>query len=104
MNSKQNALALIENTSGSNCEEMHNYRHVVVVLEEDWRVIECADRVQWIVQKRMPGRYGQSPWKAKFFTRDRRRLFFQILKLIENIDPEVFPVLDALPDHFGDQS
>lgn len=46
-----------------------------VILERgDWRVIRCKDRIQWIVQKRVPGCLRSDGWRGISFHLHRETL------------------------------
>ena len=62
---------------------------MVAVLDDDHRVIECAARIQWIIQKRV-SRRGY-PWEGVSFCRTREAL-------IRLAGPH--PVLMTLPDRY----
>jgi hypothetical protein len=51
---------------------MENYPHVVVVLDADTRIIECAARIQWVLQMRR--RKGRHPWESVSFFRTKEIL------------------------------
>lgn len=59
-------------------EEADNYPAVVARLNDRWRVIECRDRMQWILQMRKGQRDGQSVWRGRRFHRDREALVASI--------------------------
>jgi hypothetical protein len=65
------------------------YPYVVAVLDDDRRVIECAARIQWIIQKRV-SRRGY-PWEGISFCRTKEAL-------IRLAGPD--PVLMRLPDRY----
>lgn len=48
----------------SHRERDEDYDRVIVRLGPDWRVIECADAFQWIVQRRLPSQW----WSKKYCT------------------------------------
>jgi hypothetical protein len=58
----------------SNSEESDNYRAVVSVLNDRWRVIECRDDIQWILQIRRGHRDGSPIWRGISFCRTRESL------------------------------
>lgn len=53
-------------------ETSDTYSAVVARLDENWRVIICKDRLQWILQRRDAERSGQKRWRAVgyFLTRE----------------------------------
>jgi hypothetical protein len=68
--------------TGSHRESDNHYRAIVAHLNADWRVIECKDGMQWILQHR----YGDQ-WKGKSFCRSRDALIRIILEKGEAIGP-----------------
>ena len=64
-----------------------DYPAVVAMLDAKTRVIECAARIQWIIQSRR-GRV----WASQYFCRTKAGL----LLYANQITPELL----ALPDHF----
>ena len=55
-------------------EEAEDYRAVVTVLNRRWRVIECRDGIQWILQRRAGLRHGQPRWDGRCYCRTREGL------------------------------
>jgi hypothetical protein len=74
-------------------ESAEEYPAVVVVLDANRRVIECAAGIQWIVQVRR--RKGRSPWEGVSFCRTKEAL----VRLVGS-----HPTLLALPDRFPEVS
>ena len=70
-------------------ESAENYPRVVVVLDANTRIIECAAGIQWILQVRK--RKGRYPWEGVSFFRTKTAL----LHAGRN-----HPALQALPDRF----
>jgi hypothetical protein len=66
----------------SHRERDDHYRAIVAHLNADWRVIECKDAIQWILQRR----YGDR-WEGKSFCRTRDALTRIILEKGETIGP-----------------
>ena len=52
-------------------EEAEDYRTVITVLNRRWRVIECRDGIQWILQRRVGLRHGQPRWDGRRYRRTR---------------------------------
>jgi hypothetical protein len=67
-----------------------DYPHVVAMLDANARVIECADGIQWIIQKRCNA--ARWPWRNQYFCRTREGL----LLYARPVTPELL----ALPDRF----
>lgn len=76
----------------SNREKDENYWRVVAVLNPDWRVIECIDGIQWIIQKRC-----QSRWISKKYLRDRASLIDRVATLCRPANHDAMASLEALP-------
>jgi hypothetical protein len=56
-------------------ESADDYHKVVAQLNARWRVIECADGVQWILQHRTASESKPtSHWKSRSYCRDREAL------------------------------
>jgi hypothetical protein len=70
-------------------EHAENYPHVVVVLGPKTRVIECADRIQWIIQHRTGSL--KTPWAGRSFCRTKEAL----IRIAGS-----HPALEALPHRF----
>jgi hypothetical protein len=68
-------------------ESSDDYPAIVAILDSKTRVIECADHIQWIIQKR-----GGRRWYSRYFCRTKAGL----LLYAEPITPELL----ALPDYF----
>ena len=74
-------------------EEADSYPAVIAILNDRWRVIECRDRMQWILQQRKGQRDGQAVWRGRRFHRDREALVGSIRELCGTEAR-----LDGLPD------
>jgi hypothetical protein len=77
------------------------YRSVVARLNSGWRVIVCADHLQWIVQRACAGRARTTEWRAVGFYRTRNALTAACARLCGHCDPAAMAMLAALPDAFG---
>jgi hypothetical protein len=59
----------------SRSESDNDYAAVVAVLTDHWRVIECRDRIQWIVQFRETAEIApRARWRSRSFCRSREAL------------------------------
>lgn len=74
-------------------EKDDDYHGVVVVLNADWRVIECRDGIQWILQKASP-----SEWRSKRYLRDSKSLIQRVRNLCGPVNDGSMAMLMALPD------
>jgi hypothetical protein len=70
-------------------EAADDYPHIVAMLDNGRRVIECAAGIQWIIQQRL--RETRYPWEGQSFCRTKEAL----IHLAGS-----HPTLMALPDHF----
>jgi hypothetical protein len=48
----------------SQSESSDDYLHIVAMLDANTRVIECADGIQWIIQRRRNAK--RWPWRSQF--------------------------------------
>lgn len=53
-------------------ETADSYAAVVAQLNDQWRVIECRDGIQWILQRRDGQRAGQPRWMGVRYCPDPR--------------------------------
>jgi len=61
--------------TGSNRETAENYARVIHRLGE-WRVAECRDGIQWLLQRRRPGFTGVgTAWDTIHYCVTRKALF-----------------------------
>jgi hypothetical protein len=74
-------------------EHAEDYPHVVAVLDAKTRVIECADGIQWIVQRRTGSL--KTPWAGRSFCRTKEAL----LRIAG-----AHPALEALPDYLPEDA
>lgn len=82
-------------------ETADNYVRVLVRLDQNWRVIECKDRIQWILQRRDAVRSGQTRWKGVRYFRTRKALIRASRALCGPLCLNEAAVLIALPDRIG---
>lgn len=82
----------------SNREEADDYAGFVVRLNDDWRVVECSARIQWILQRlRLSnGRVG-ARWASVAYHRGRETLKVAVTRRCGQIDPDAAEVIDELP-------
>jgi len=69
-----------------------DYRGIVAVLNERWRVIACTTGIQWILQMRR-GRL----WRGRSFCRSRAVLLSRIGDLCGAVGPPALLILALLP-------
>lgn len=78
-----------------------NYRKVVVRLNEHWRVIECRDGIQWILQRSDGERRGWTRWSARSYCRSKNALIRACRTSTGEIDCNAMAILEALPEWIG---
>jgi hypothetical protein len=84
-------------------EEADAYPAIVAKLNSTWRVIECRDRIQWILQRRAGKRHGQPRWDGRCYCRTRDGLLRRVRELASEIEPVASAFLKNLPDWIGGQ-
>jgi len=83
---------------GTNAETADDYPHIVVVLNDGWRVIECRAGVQWILQHRNRAKtVARDGWRGRSYCRTRDALI-RCTRHAGAIEPVVLAVLASLPD------
>jgi hypothetical protein len=80
-------------------ESAQSYGRLVAVLNGKWRVIECRDGIQWILQSRDARKsLSTGVWRSRSYCRTREALLRVCAARAGNIDPTAAAVLAALPD------
>lgn len=79
------------------CEESYHYARVIVRLNAHWRVIACADGIQWILQARR----GQR-WRNRYFYRTREGLVSGVREYAGDIGGGALVILLRLPKFFSE--
>ncbi len=80
--------------AGDSPNEGHDdYRAVVAVLNDRWRVIACTAGIQWILQVRR-GRL----WRGRSYCRSKAGLLGCVRDYCGAVDPAAMSVLALLPD------
>jgi hypothetical protein len=90
MDVAKSSLNAVSGRNRTPLESSDDYPAVVAMLDEKTRVIECAARIQWIIQRRVRG--GCHPWQSRYFCRTKAGL----LLYARPITPELL----ALPGRF----
>ena len=93
--SKYNGLTPIVNPSHR--ERDDNYQGVIVQLAPRWRIIECRDAIQWIIQKRSADPLNPGYWLGASYLTDRNKLIELSTTLGLLSEPSLRAVLEALP-------
>ena len=81
----------------SHRERDDNYQHVIVQLDPRWRIIECRDAIQWIIQKRSAEPLNPGYWLGASYVTDRNKLIELSTALGLLSEPSSRAVLEALP-------
>jgi hypothetical protein len=93
--SKYTGLTPIDNPSHR--ERDDNYQGVIVQLAPRWRIIECRDAIQWIIQKRSAEPLNPGYWLGASYVTDRNKLIELSTTLGLLSEPSLRAVLEALP-------
>lgn len=86
----QTSKSDLTKVSGLRRESSAAYGRVVTHLNEEWRVIECRDGIQWIVQRWVGNR-----WRNETYHRQREFLLIRARQL--SSDSRVLTQIEALP-------
>jgi hypothetical protein len=82
-----------------------SYPRVVAILNGRWRVIECRDRIQWILQYRNRAKIvTKHAWRGRSYCRIREALIRCCNEHAGQIDPAARTTLQDLPERFPDPS
>lgn len=87
--------------TGSHRERDDGYRGTLARLADRWRVIVCADALQWAVQRRDAGSHHGAAWRGVSFHREKASLIAASVRLAERCDPDALARLALLPLWFG---
>lgn len=82
----------------SNREEAHDYAGLVASLSDDWRVVLCRGRIQWIVQRRGAQRAGAARWTSVAYHRLRSGLIIAVHRRCGAVTDEGMAKVLALPE------
>lgn len=79
-------------------ETADDYDGIVAQIDPDWRIIECRDRLQWILQRRgSPKKPRRDDWRGRSYCRTSEALIRCTREYSGGIDPAAFAILAALP-------
>ena len=81
----------------SHRERDDNYQGVIVQLAPRWRIIECRDAIQWIIQKRSAEPSHSGEWRGDSYVVSRDALIELSVKRRLLSDPSKRAVLEGLP-------
>lgn len=89
----------------SDSETSDDYSGLVAQLNPDWRVVECRDRVQWILQRRgSPKKARRNDWRGRSYCRTAEGLRRCTRDYVGVIDPSAAIILAALPQQIDHAS
>ena len=75
-----------------------DYAGVVVMLNPNWRVIECREGIQWILQQRgSPEKARKDDWRGRSYCRTLEALIRCTREHAGRIDPSAASSLTELP-------
>ena len=82
----------------SRIETADDYFRVIARLNRRWRVIECRNGIQWILQRRgSPEKVRRDDWRGRSYCRTREALIRCTREYCGAIDPAAAAVLAGLP-------
>lgn len=73
--------------------------HAVATLNDDWRIIECRNGIQWILQRRRGHHAGEARWQGVSYCRSKIALL-RCARSAGEITADARAILDGLPDWF----
>lgn len=85
-------------TSTSGRESDDNYHQILAVLNDRWRVINCRDDLQYVLEKKAGYRNGEPRWDGRSYCRTRAGLISCVRALSGRIEPSAEAILLSLPD------
>jgi hypothetical protein len=81
-----------------------SYPHLVTVLNNDWRVIECRDGIQWILQYRNRAKtVARHGWRGRSYCRTKEALIRCCDEHAGEIGPDARLTLAALPERINSE-
>jgi hypothetical protein len=88
--------------NASHMEREDSYSKVVVTLAPRWRIIECRNAEQWIIQHRSAEPLHQGVWRSVSYVVSRDKLIALSTSLGLLSEPSKRVVLEALPSSATD--
>ncbi|KQZ92264.1 hypothetical protein ASD64_19380 [Mesorhizobium sp. Root157] len=82
-------------------ESADNYWRLIARLNVRWRVIECRDGIQWILQHTDGKKHGRMRWTGRSYCRTRDGLIRACRDNAGEIDAIAMMALESLPDWIG---
>lgn len=91
--------------AGATChrEEAENYDRVLVDMGRDWRLIECRDNIQFILQRKSPGSVVGVRWRNVRYHRTRDTLFEAATRSGIDLSAKQAATIRALPAICGQE-
>jgi hypothetical protein len=72
---------------------------VTAILNASWRVVQCRDGMQWILQHRgSPEKARADDWRSRSYCRTKEALIRCAREYAGEIEPEACTALAALPE------
>ena len=90
-------LGLTPVYNASHREGVDGYSKVIVQLAQRWRIIECRNAEQWIIQKRSAEPLHGGVWRSISYVVSREKLIALSVSLGLLSEPSKRAVLEALP-------
>lgn len=97
----ERALVVLPMRRKGHREEADDYPALVAELNNDWRIIECRDGIQWILQRLAGMRHGQPRWEGKGYCRTRQALLRSVHERCGPVGASALATLESLPDWIG---
>ena len=88
--------------NASHRERDDSYGKVVLQLASRWRIIECRNAEQWIIQKRSAGPLDRGKWTGVSYVVSRNKLIELSARLGLLSEPSKRAVLERLPSSATD--
>ena len=95
----------LANNDGVDIDNVHshrerddNYSKVIIQLTPRWRIIECRNALQWIIQHRSAKLLNRGHWLGVSYLTSRNKLIEVSTGLNLLSDVSIKDVLDSLPE------
>lgn len=86
----------------STMESADTYSELIVQLNTNWRVVECRDRRQWILQRRgSPKKPRRNDWRGRSYCGTAEALRRCTRDYAGGIDPTAANILASLPERIN---
>ena len=87
----------------SRLETADDYAGLVAQLNPNWRVVECRDRMQWILQRRgSPQKAHKDGWRGRSYCRTSEVLRRCTREHAGAVDPAAAAILTSLPERIAE--